>query len=674
MDETLELPQLALRASFDASTLDVEKRTVEIVWSTGAKVRRGFFSRFDEELSLQRGHVRLERLNSGSAPFMESHGPGFIDGAQSGLDTVIGVIEKGSARIASKTEARAKVRFSKKERAEVLMREVEDGILGNVSVGYRIHKAINVTQEADEVKQIRVVDWEPMEVSLVAIGADAGAGVRSEQAQRTYPCVISRESSAEEGNMDDETIEPGKEAAATRTEGGKQGTGAPAATATAPPPTVDADAIRAEAVKAERERQDQIRKRCAKAGLEESFANDLCARGLSVAEAADKIIDKVAETRGGEEINGSNASASVAVGDEAHTKRTAAIEHGLLHRFDPKKYPIKDDEREFAGMRLEDVCRNVCQSRGIKVPLGSSRVLFDAALTARGGMTTTSELTSILANVANKTLRDGYEESPQTFQSFTRMVTVSDFKEVRRTQLAEAPQLLMVNEGGEYERGPLGDAHEAFRLKKYGRIVAISYETVVNDDLDALTRVPNMMGRQARNNESDLVYAILTSNPDMGDGVALFHATHGNLGAGAIGLTGLNAMRVAMRLQTGVDGTTRLNLMPRTLIVPAALETTAQQEVVLVTVPTTNAETNPFRGTLQPVAEPRLDAVSAAVWYAAADPGQIDTIELAHLQGEVGPTITTKDGFEVDGIQIKIRHSAVAKAIDWRGLYKSSGV
>ncbi|MCP3916151.1 MAG: peptidase U37 [bacterium] len=674
MDETIEVPRLDIRASFDASTLDADRRTVEIVWSTGAKVRRGFFGRFDEVLSLDPKHIRLGRINSGRAPFLESHGPDFFGAnSQDGLNTVIGVIEKESARLISKTEARALVRFSKRERADELMREVGDGILGNVSVGYRIHKAINVTQDTDEVKQIRVVDWEPMEVSLVAIGADAGAGVRSEQAQRTYPCVIEGRKQA----MDEDEVIEGQESTSTRSEGGGEPAGgsSPASTQTTTAErTVDENAIREEATRVERERVDQINKRCAKAGLPESFAAEICARGITVQEAADEIIDEVAKRRGGPEISSANPSASVSVGAEDRTKHRSAIVNGLLHRFHPQKYKVEGDEQRFAGMRLEQVCRHVCESGGVNVGLGSSRALFEGALTVRaGGMTTTSELTSILANVANKTLRDGYDESPQTFQPFVRMVTVADFKEVRRTQLAEAPQLLLVNENGEYERGPLGDAHEAYRLKKYGRIVAISYETIVNDDLDALTRVPNMMGRQARNNESDLVYAILTSNPTMGDGTALFHADHGNLGSGAIGLTGLDAMRVAMRTQKGLDGTTRLNIQPRTLVVPAALETKAQQEVVLVTTPNTTAETNPFRGTLQPVAEPRLDEQSASEWFAAADPGQIDTIELAHLQGEVGPTISTREGFEVDGVQLKIRHSAVAKAIDWRGFYKSTG-
>ena len=77
---------------------------------------------------------------------------------------------------------------------------------------------------------------------------------------------------------------------------------------------------------------------------------------------------------------------------------------------------------------------------------------------------------------------------------------------------------------------------------------------LINDDLDAMDRIPTMMGRQIANLESDLFWAIFTGNPAMGDGTALFHANHGNLATGVIGTTALNAAMVAMRSQKGLDG------------------------------------------------------------------------------------------------------------------------
>ena len=79
------------------------------------------------------------------------------------------------------------------------------------------------------------------------------------------------------------------------------------------------------------------------------------------------------------------------------------------------------------------------------------------------------------------------------------------------------------------------------------------------------------------------------------------------------------------------------------------------------------------RNRLAPISEPRLDAASETAWYLAASPNQIDTIEYAYLEGQQGAYIETRNGFDVDGVEIKCRLDFGAKAIDWRGLYKNPG-
>ena len=74
------------------------------------------------------------------------------------------------------------------------------------------------------------------------------------------------------------------------------------------------------------------------------------------------------------------------------------------------------------------------------------------------------------------------------------------------------------------------------------------------------------------------------------------------------------------------------------------------------------------------IVEPRLDADSKKSWYMAADPSQIDTIEIAYLQGQTGVYTETEQGFDIDGIKIKARLDVGVKAIDHRGLFKNPGV
>jgi hypothetical protein len=159
----------------------------------------------------------------------------------------------------------------------------------------------------------------------------------------------------------------------------------------------------------------------------------------------------------------------------------------------------------------------------------------------------------------------------------------------------------------------------------------------------------------------------------MGDTNALFSTAHGNLSTvdGAIDVTTLGAARTSMRVQTGLDGQ-KINVTPRYLLVPAALETDADK-VVTTIVAAQVSNVNPFTGRLTVIAEPRLDADSAAAWYLAASPEQIDIIELAMLEGQDGPSVESRLGWEVDGIEFKARHDVTAKVLDWRGLYKNQG-
>ena len=294
---------------------------------------------------------------------------------------------------------------------------------------------------------------------------------------------------------------------------------------------------------------------------------------------------------------------------------------------------------------------------------------------AERALHSTSDFVEILANVANKSLRSGYGEQPQTFAPFTRRVQVADFKQISRTQLGDAPELEKVKENGEYKHGDIGEAAEKYKIDTYGKIVGITRQTLINDDLDAFARLPEMFGRKSRELESNLIYNILISNPLMADGNALFSAAHGNLAAGgdigAIAVATVSAARAAMRLQKGLSDSL-INIRPESLLVPAALETAAEQFLGPI-VPNVNASVNPFTGKLGSIPEPRLDADSAIKWYVMASIAQIDMFELATLSGQNGPTLSSKQGFETDGVKFKVSYDIGAKAIDWRGMYLNPG-
>ena len=689
--DTIELPlQTRADVRLAPDTIDAQARTVELVWSTGAPVRRrDLFTgrRYDEVLSLDRAHVDLSRLNAG-APLLNAHGA-------YNLLNVLGVVER--AWIADGSDGphgRAIVRFSEREDVEPLWQDVQAGIIRNVSVGYAV-RAYEVIEEDGQVPVWRAIDWQPLELSAVPIGADQAAGFRG--FGNITPCqLIHRAAAAHQPEI--KAMDPLPPAVDSRTEtpiATSEDTvtrdtieaappSAPAGRSDAPaahpveprqPTTLErgADAAAAEdtarrVVADERARIAGIYDAARKLGLDHGLADTLVRDGASLDQARGLLIDSAAERDRAIETRPHIRMGGL---DERET-RHAAVQTALLHRFDPHRYALTEPARDWRGYSLIEMARTFLNGEGVRVR-GLSRDEI-----ATRALHTTSDFPHILAAVTNKTLRDAYEAAPRTFQPIARRATAADFKEMHRVQLGEAPQLEKVNETGEFKRGTIGEGKERYRVETWGKVIGITRQVIINDDLDAFTRVPSLFGTAAATLESDVVWGIVTSNPNMADGVALFHANHKNLtGTGTtLDVANLGKARAAMAKQTGLDGKTVLNIRPAFLVVPSSLELTAEQMIAQNLVPATVANVVPASiRSLAVIAEPRLDPASGAVpWYLFASPSAIDTIEYAYLEGQDGVFIETRIGFDVDGVEIKARLDFGAKAIDWRGMHKNAGV
>ena len=645
-----------IRGSFAPSTFDKEKRTVDIIASTGARVvRQPFFSEsFIEELEVSRKAVRLERFKNG-APLLDNHGVF----SQKGVRATIGVIER--AKIENK-QIVTTVRFSEREDVQDIVRDVEAGIIRNASVGYTVHRMEEQKPEADGTRVMRATDWEPHELSLVTVNADAGAVTRS--ANDETDCTIITRSEDNEMDQDgapdgvvEQTIPPVESPQVDET---------PQRSA----PVVNIDEARAEAVKAERQRAAAIRASGKIANLKPEDVDDMIARGITVEQANAECLKRLAENQKEQNTRSAHITGGANLDREGFIR---GIEGAVLHRMAPAKHTLDEQSKPYRYMRLLDLAAETLERKGVRC-----RGLHPMEIATRA-LHTTSDFPEILANVTNKTLRRAYEESPQTFAPFTRFVTVSDFKEISRTQLGDAPPLQKKLETGEYVHGTIGEAAEKYFVETYGSAVRVSRELLINDDLDAFSRLPVNFGRQARNLESDIIWNdVIVANPLMSDGNALFSAAHGNLTTGpgtALSVTSLGVARSLIRLQTSLNGS-KLNLRPIWLYVPTAIETTADT-IVTSTTPNNVSDVNPFGPAgstpLTKGVEPRLDDDSATAWYLFADLGQVDILELARLEGEEGPVVESMVDFDTDGVKFKVRHTVGAKAIDHRGVYKNDG-
>lgn len=252
-----------------------------------------------------------------------------------------------------------------------------------------------------------------------------------------------------------------------------------------------------------------------------------------------------------------------------------------------------------------------------------------------------------------------------------------DFKEQSRISRSDAPTLEKVLEAGEYTHGTFGERQEVFTLAKYGRLFNLSWEALVNDDLQAFANLISAFGASARRKESDLVYngtRGLLTNPNMSDGTALFHADHSNIvtSTSDLDVDSLSEGRKLMRLQKGQNGA-YLNIVPQYLIVPVELESTAEVLLAALALPNQANSGVPnvdWVRNLELVVEPRLDDSATDVVYLAASAQQADTYEVSYLEGERGLFFEEKAGFESDDLTTKARLTFGVAPIDWRGLVK----
>jgi hypothetical protein len=662
MAENLMLPLLVRDAELRAQTADQEKRTVEVIWTTGARVRRRrlFDDDIDEELVVDPAAVRLERLNGG-APFLNAHNAFDLGG-------VIGVVVEGSARIENGRGV-ATVRFSERAEVESIWRDVATGIIRNVSVGYRVHR-YEVEQRDGAPELWRAVDWEPLEISAVPVAADPGARIRNDST--LAPCLVVRD--------DDPAAMPAaqlerSEMLNTQTpvagEGGDNIEAVAdvradsAGEAPLAPQTQPLNA--AEVRRAERERIAAIQKLGEHFHLEREFVDDLIARGVEVPEARSAVLDKLAERT--ERGIGHTQISMPAGGLDATVTRRGALAEAILHRAAPTAFPLTDRAKDYRGMSLIDVARDCLEAAGSRTRgMTANEVAYMAT---RGvGYQSSSDFPLILAAVAGKRLRQAYASTPRTFEAWTRGVTATDFKPMYPTQVGNFPALKPVMEGAEFSYGTIAEGRETYKLATYGRIVALTRQAIINDDLRAFDRALGTAGQRAADLESALVDNELTSNPAMADGFNLFSPEHGNqTGSNQITEAALAEAWEKMSQQKDLGGEEYIDARPRFILVPPGPRAIEARKLMAQTTPAKPDDVNPFAGALQIIEEPRLFGFGA--WWLAADPNLVDTIEYARLEGQTEPFVDQRAGFEVDGVEFKVRHDFAAKALDWRGLLRS---
>jgi len=535
----------------------------------------------------------------------------------SGLDARVGSVLANSLRF-EPGAAIATVKISRSEKGDAIIRDLEDGMSIPISVGYKILKEERVEGAGGAVAQVRAVRWQPMEISFVPIPADAGAHTRSEE-DMTDTLTITR---------------------------------------------------------AEKKRQTDIRALAKSAGIDtedelvvRAIEDDMTLDGFRSA-----MLDKLIAT---EEKTPTFPHRETFGANDRYQEQLAARQAAIVARMTGKA--PEGNARDFMGASLLDHARGLLDAQGVDTRGMNREQVLGYRGRSIGGMHTTSDFPLLLQGAGERVLMDAYALAQSPLKTvLSRRSTATDFRAKSKLKTSDAGLLEKVTETGEITSTTRAETAESYKIDSYGRIFALSFQSIVNDDLGAFSDWATQAGRMAALTENKVLLDLLLANsgagPKMGeDNKNLFHADHDNLASAGTALdeSSLANAILSFRRQTALGGAARLAIPPRYLLVGPELEIPAQKLVATISAAKTDDAVPDAIKSLVPIVESNLDGKS---WRLFADPAQQAIFEWSYLAGHEGPQIDTREGFERLGTEFRAVLHFGAGAIDFRGAYLNPGV
>lgn len=636
---------------------------------------------FEEILDVQESSIRMSRLESG-LPILKSHD-------DSGLESVLGK----TVGFEFTEDRKLLVRFKLSSREDVapVKKDIEDGILDNVSVGYRVYRYDEDRTSTDETLVLRATDWEPLEVSLVAVPADHDAKIVSRQDgidnAFSVPVVCNNRSSKEVDEMPDQkntgpaadNVEPTVKQERTQE-------------------SVDLDALRAEAAKAERERVAKIRKLSRAVGLTDEFVDALVEKGTEIDEASQLIIaeraaqdaKKDVQTVGVEIVRDEGETLARGAKDAlrtmmltSHTKDVGAAK--------AKVAADKDADMENASRFLSTGgdFNHFLRTYAIE-KFGYSKVagMNDVQLRS-AAMLTASDLPLYFADSMNKSFKDIFEmpSNERLYELLADRVQANDF----RTQYINFldPNFDLYAEGTTPSEGGLaGDASESeerasYSLSTYKMDKMLGRKAIVNDDIGQFVLMWSKRAAEAIIRlEAQLVW-LTTINANAtytGDSVALFDtASHGNLlGSNPItGSTALSSAMAQMMEQKTLAGE-MAGRMPTHLLVPPKQHGRALSITAGTAYNNASDEDNRLLGQgLQPVVVPYLSDAADATngsdtsWY-LLDANRKPLVVAGLAGGDGLSEAFTVEYVNGEGVKMCVLHDVAVAIQDYRAIQKNT--
>ena len=341
--------------------------------------------------------------------------------------------------------------------------------------------------------------------------------------------------------------------------------------------------------------------------------------------------------------------------------------------------PTLEAASKLRGIGLQEILLMAASQTGYTVRPGCIRSDLGGVLRAAFS---SADIAGILSNTANKFILDSFMAVEQTWRQIAAIRNARDFKTMTSYRLTGNLQYEKVGANGEIKHGQLGNDPMTNKVDTHAKMLAISRQDIVNDDLGALQKVPAMLGRGAGLQLNEVFWKEF-----LADNTTFFTLARGNYmeGAGTVlTIDQLTALELLFLNQTDSDGKP-LGITPRFLLTPNALTVKAAEicnstEVRDTTASTKIGTSNPHAGKFSPIRSSYLanalmaGGYSATAWYLLADPRDLAAIEVAFLNGVETPTIESSDvDFDTLGIQMRGFHDFGVKKQEYRAVCKSKG-
>ena len=419
--------------------------------------------------------------------------------------------------------------------------------------------------------------------------------------------------------------------------------------------------------KLERQRIRGIRELARSFQLSPEQEDRLVASGMSLGRARKQVEDMVAQRR-----HPGPGFQVVSMGRAEKETFRAAVQDSLLLRCGARLDKPAPGAEELRGMTLREIAREMVMRAGQRSG-GDIRDIVGRALT-------TTDMPQLLVETSRRTLMEAYEQAPETWRDWCETGTATDFKAGKALGLEGDVALRKIPEYGEYADGRLAENAEEYRVETFGRKLVISRQAIINDDLGALTDMPRLYGEACAALVGDVAYAALTDTTlRMGDGKPLFDSAHHNLFTGKGGtptVENLGAVVTGMELQRDSFGKV-VTIQPRFFLAPIGLKTACESffntQINAGPVVGTQAQPlvyNPYGGDFfRRIYDRRLDMAGATTWYLAA---ARSTVKVFFLGGVQAPYIESRDNFDTDGFETKVRMDVGAKALRWITLARAT--